>query len=158
MEWKRGGVLAYDNKCAITGLPVEEVGVLSAHHLYSVKNYPHLIYVVQNGILISQELHRIFHNMKKYYGNTIDQFREFLVLLLWKQSQESMLISSQANSGGLEGSETRVYDPDRVMELHERLGEIKEFLDSISETTQTIDPSVGPISESDSDSDSDGEN
>lgn len=64
-----------------------------------------------------------------------------------------MLISSQANSGGLEGSETRVYDPERVMELHERLRGIKEFLNSIPETTQPIDPLVGPISESDSDSD-----
>ena len=33
----------------------------------------------------------------------------------------SMPISSQAKSEDLEGSETRAYDPDRVMKLHERL-------------------------------------
>ena len=33
----------------------------------------------------------------------------------------SMPISSQAKPGGLEGSETRAYDPERVMKLHERL-------------------------------------
>jgi hypothetical protein len=33
-------------------------------------------------------------------------------------------ISSQANPEGLEGSETRAYDPGRVMELHECLGRI----------------------------------
>jgi len=40
------------------------------------------------------------------------------------QESISMPISSQANPEGLEGSETRAYDPDRVMELHECLGRI----------------------------------
>jgi hypothetical protein len=41
-----------------------------------------------------------------------------------------MLISSQANSEGLEGPETRVYDPERVMRLHERLEKVKKILNN----------------------------
>ena len=36
-----------------------------------------------------------------------------------------MPISNQATSEKVEGSETRVYDPERVMKLHERLEEVK---------------------------------
>lgn len=36
-----------------------------------------------------------------------------------------MLISSQATLERVEGSETKVYDPERVMKLHERLGQIE---------------------------------
>jgi hypothetical protein len=43
------------------------------------------------------------------------------------------------------------------MELHERLEGIKEFLKSIPKTTEAVDPSIGPIDESDSDSDGEGE-
>ena len=37
-------------------------------------------------------------------------------------------ISSQAPKEFGEGSETRVYDPERVMELHERMAKLKEYL------------------------------
>jgi len=45
-------------------------------------------------------------------------------------NQKSMPISSQANSEELEGSETRVYDPERIMKLQERLEKIKNILKS----------------------------
>jgi hypothetical protein len=37
-------------------------------------------------------------------------------------------ISSQPELGSSVGSETRVYDPERIMKLHERLSEIKNIL------------------------------
>ena len=40
----------------------------------------------------------------------------------------TMPISSQAPKEFGEGSETRVDDPERVMELHERMAKLKEYL------------------------------
>jgi hypothetical protein len=68
---------------------------------------------------------------QQFGSNTIEQFQTFLRFLLEEQENQSTLISSQANSGGLEGSETRAYDPERVMKLHERLEELKTYLNSI---------------------------
>ena len=65
----------------------------------------------------------LFHNTYGYRDNTLLQFKTFLSSPLLKEKLEkmSMPISSQAKSEDLEGSETRAYDPDRVMKLHERL-------------------------------------
>lgn len=113
-------------------IPAEKGGNLEVHHLYSVSGYPHLTYIVENGIVLCKELHTRFHKMHKFGSNTIEQFQTFLQFLLEEQENQSTLISSQANSGGLEGSETRAYDPERVMKLHERLEELKTYLNSIS--------------------------
>ena len=74
----------------------------------------------------------LFHNVYGYQNNTIHQFIEFLASLLLKETleQTSMPISSQANPEGLEGSETRAYDPDRVMKLQERLERLVTKLNS----------------------------
>lgn len=47
---------------------------------------------------------------------------------LRKHNAFSTPISSQATSEEVEGSETRIYDPERVMEFHERLGQIETEL------------------------------
>lgn len=64
--------------------------------------------------------------MYGYRNNTIFQFLDFLKFLM-KDSIKSMPISSQVFQEWKEGSETRVYDPVRVMKLHERLGKIHIF-------------------------------
>ena len=65
-----------------------------------------------------------------------------------------MLISSQANLERLEGSETRAYDPARIMKLHERLEGIKSNLNKIPIQNTVLNQSLGPIDDSDSESDS----
>jgi hypothetical protein len=154
VQWKKEVAKSYDNKCAVTGLSSTDSVQLVAHHLNGVNNYPHLTYNVKNGILICKDIHVRFHNAYSYHKNNIDQFLEFLVLLLIEQSRKSMLISSQATPEGVEGSETRVYDPVRVMELHERLEGIRLELLAIPTEQVVLDPNLGPIDDSDSESDS----
>ena len=80
-----------------------------------------LRYHLQNCILISKHLHTLFHKTYVDTKNTLSQFLKFLVSLLYN----TMLISSQVNQEWLKGSETRVYDPERIMKPHERLEKIQ---------------------------------
>ena len=154
VQWKKQVSSTYEHKCAVTGLSADEAGPLVAHHLYGVNKNPHLTYIVENGILLAKEIHILFHNTYSYHNNTLEQFLEFLTLLLIKQSQQSMPISSQANLERLEGSETRAYDPARIMKLHERLEGIKSNLNKIPIQNTVLNQSLGPIDDSDSESDS----
>lgn len=156
-SWRTAVIQKYDNKCAITGRSASQ-GQQDVHHLYSSKSYSHLIFVTENGILLCKELHILFHRNYGYQRNTLEQFLDFLVRIQENQAEfQSTLISSQANPEGLEGSETRAYDPERVMELHERLEGYKAYLKSIPVKPEVLDPAVGPINDSDSDSDSESE-
>lgn len=132
-KWVKKVTKRFNQKCAITGLPNVPPGTLHAHHLYCAENHPNLIENVDNGILLHKAIHNDFHKRYKYGNNTPHQFKKYLLLLdekhLLKVLEQFMPISSQANPGGLEGSETRVYDPERVMKLHERLGVIIQKLD-----------------------------
>ena len=120
-KWRMAVQKLYNNKCAITGAQNLLPGDLVAHHLNSANEYPDLIYVPENGIILKKELHVLFHKTYGYGKNTVSEFQSFLILLLQIQKKASMPISNQANLGGLEGSETRAYDPARVMKLHECL-------------------------------------
>lgn len=51
-------------------------------------------------------------------------------------------ISSQASPGGEEGSETKAYDPDRIMKLHERLGVISKQLKEIEREDEKENPNI----------------
>lgn len=126
LKWRKQVFERFDFRCAITGISKDKVppGDLVVHHLNGAKHYPHLIYVPENGIVLTKELHMAFHNEYGYGKNTVFQFQSFLLSLIETQKSVSKPISSQANPEGLEGSETRAYDPDRVMELHECLGRI----------------------------------
>lgn len=128
LKWREMVFERFDFQCAITGISKDQVppGNLVVHHLNCANHHPHLIYIPENGIVLIKELHMAFHNQYGYGKNTVLQFQYFLLSLLDLKPQESISkpISSQANSEGLEGSETRAYDPDRVMKLHECLGRI----------------------------------
>nr|ALO20955.1 putative HNH homing endonuclease [Microglena monadina] len=101
----------------------------SSFILYCAKENQDLIYVIENRIVLEKNLHTYFHKIYKFGGNTIDQFQDFLLFILSEQEKTPFtLISSQANPEGLEGSETRAYDPERVMKLHERLERVLETL------------------------------
>lgn len=126
LKWREKVFELFNFKCAITGISKYQVppGSLVVHHLNCANHHPHLIYVPENGIVLTKEFHMTFHNQYGYGKNTVQQFQYFLLSLLENQESISTPISSQANPEGLEGSETRAYDPDRVMELHECLGRI----------------------------------
>lgn len=123
-SWRNFVIQKYNNRCAVTGAEKVNQGDLVVHHMACAKENPNLIYSVDNGIVLESRIHTLFHQTFNYGSNTVEQFREFLLFLLKTQNESSMPISSQANSEGLEGSETRAYDPERVMELHERLGNL----------------------------------
>lgn len=124
-NWRAAVLQEFDFECAITGKQKEKSGDLVVHHINCAKNNPDLIYAIENGIVLESKLHTEYHQKYGYGGNTISQFQEFLLYLLEKQELLSMLISNLATSEKVEGSETRVYDPERVMKLHERLEEVK---------------------------------
>lgn len=121
----------WNYQCAITGITNVNPNdrLLVAHHLVSASSNEALTLTVENGILIHKDLHVAFHGLYGYRENTVEQFRDFIRKIA--NNEIVVPISSQAESGGSEGSETRVYDPERIMELHERLGEINAILDTM---------------------------
>lgn len=129
-NWREQVMEDYNEECAVTGAKKVDRGDLVVHHLNAAKAFPGQTLIVENGICIHNKVHKQYHLTYGYGNNTIAEFQEFLLSLI---KQDSKLISSQANSEGLEGSETRAYDPERVMELHERLEEIKALLNPESE-------------------------
>jgi hypothetical protein len=132
-NWRKNVLKNYNNKCAITGFKTDKPGFLVVHHLYCAKKNPNLIYEPENGIVLQKAWHELFHKEYGYGNNTLKQFLEFLDILQTPKFnfKFSKLISSQANSEGLEGSETRAYDPERVMELQECLEKIDQKLQKL---------------------------
>ena len=126
-RWRETVLKDYGEECAVTGLKKIKTGDLVVHHLYAAKKYPEFVYALENGIVLHKSIHNQYHKAFGYGKNTLEEFQLFLKGLLDPQTN-SMLISSQANSGGFEGSETRANDPERVMRLHERLEKVKVLL------------------------------
>ncbi len=144
--WEKMVRKQWNSECALTGYkPTQnEKDFLVIHHFYSFnKDFsPELLeflrFLPENGILICKVVHKAFHDLPKgdnywalpnhdkygYRNNTIFQFLNFLESLI-NTSIKSMPISSQVFQEWNKGSETRVYDPGRVMKLHERLGKIQ---------------------------------
>ncbi len=129
LKWRDEVFERFEFKCAITGFSKKQLppGSLVVHHLNCANFHPHLIYVPENRIVLIKDLHTMFHKKYGYGKNTISQFQSFLLSLIETSNSISKPISSQANSEELEGSETRAYDPEWVMELHECLGRISLF-------------------------------
>jgi hypothetical protein len=122
-NWTKNVTQNWNNECAITG----EKQNLLCHHFYSYnKAYcsiqqKFLRYHLQNGILICEDVHVLFHLIFGYTNTTLNDFLAFLTYLLYYATP----ISSQAYQEWWEGSETRVHDPERIMRLHERLEKIQ---------------------------------
>jgi hypothetical protein len=135
----------WNNQCAITATKnlVKGDGLLVAHHLIGASKTASLALTVENGILIHKDLHTIFHSLYGYKDNTVEQFMNFIKRI--NKNEIVVPISSQAEPGGSEGSETRVYDPERIMELHERLSETQKHLqDILTNSYNTNNSSLGP--------------
>lgn len=135
--WRDKVYKLWRNRCAITGEPMAQKLTHEAHHLEGAATHPALTYHPLNGILIKKELHIQFHKKFGYSKTTLEQFQEFIMLLI-----KETLISSQASPGGEEGSETKAYDPDRIMKLHERLGVISKPLKEIEREDEKEDPNI----------------
>lgn len=146
-KWEKQVKENWHNECAITGNKFN----FEMHHFYSgarlvcsarscfayaqqntdnnLKLRDTFLYHPSNGILLDKTLHVDFHKKFGYTKNTIDQFQTYVETL--KTS-----ISSQAQQECWEGPETRVYNLsllpslqlEKIMKLHERLGEIKGHL------------------------------
>lgn len=100
----------FDNQCAITGVKNLEKGdgLLVVHHLIGANLNDSLALTVENGIVLHKDLHKKFHSLYGYHKNTVEQFLDFLQKI---QNNEIIVpISSQTESEGSGGSETRVYD------------------------------------------------
>jgi len=113
-EWRKGVRSSWNHKCAITG----KRGTLDSHHLFTGSVWTDWAFDTRNGILLCRSAHWTFH---KHFGskkNTLDQFLEYL----------DMLISSQVSLECGKGSETRSYDPERIMKTQERLAQLKNEL------------------------------
>ena len=63
----------YNNKCALTG----ETANLRVHHLNSFAEYPEQACDPENGVLLSEKVHKLFHKKYSYGNNTKEQFEEF---------------------------------------------------------------------------------
>jgi hypothetical protein len=120
----------WSHSCAITGIKNNTPGdgLLVVHHLISASSSEALALTVENGILIHNKLHTAFHLAYGYRNNTVEQFMDFIQKR--KNNEIDVPISSQGEPGGSQGSETRVYDPERIMKLHERLSEVKDILET----------------------------
>jgi hypothetical protein len=129
-DWRASVLEMFNQECAITGQKNQKPKDLAVHHMYGAKPHPDLRYVVENGIPLWAPIHDTFHILFTYQNNTLPQFQVFLEMLLENPNKLSLLISSQANSKGLEGSETRAYDPARIMKLQERLETMLQILES----------------------------
>lgn len=125
-QWRNKVLKAYQYQCAITGSKKKEAGDLVVHHLYSATVRNELAYNVNNGIVLTRQIHTMFHLEHSYYNNTLEQFISFLEQI----RQNPTLISSQGGPEGPQGSETRAYDPERVIKLQERLEGIRLMLES----------------------------
>lgn len=73
-EWRKAVYKRDDYICQYCG----KLGVkLHAHHLESYRDNPELRTLLENGITLCEECHKNFHHQFGY-GNTRDQFEEFL--------------------------------------------------------------------------------
>lgn len=94
-QWRNQVKAIFDRKCPFTGS-----AKVAVHHLDSWDWCEEKRYEVSNGICISWDLHKQFHDTYGYGNNTQEQFWEFV------ETQFGTAISSQVQSTLWKGSET----------------------------------------------------
>lgn len=131
-NWRRDVFKVWQNECAITGTKniKDNNGnpVLVAHHLISASSSDKAAYNVKNGIVIHKDLHILFHKNFGYRNNTFSQFKNFLICLLNNEISmpiSSQILSAQQSWADNNGSETTVFNTERINKLHEYLSEIE---------------------------------
>jgi hypothetical protein len=145
-EWRVSVLKEQGNTCAITGEQSDNVVV---HHLYGKTCFSSLRYDPSNAIVLNACVHNAIHYL---IGTRDTPTLYHLILLLHYMDVDLVLrekiinppatspkskkkaanldtpISSQAPKEFGEGSETRVYDPERVMKLQERMAKLNPIL------------------------------
>lgn len=74
-EWRTKCFERDKYTCQVTG---QQGGRLVVHHLYSYNKYKCLRTVLENGITISEEIHKKFHSIYGNGNNTFEQWEEFI--------------------------------------------------------------------------------
>lgn len=92
-RWRQGVFSFYKGKCFLTGYAEREK--LQAHHLNSWSSHPEGRYLISNGVLISENIHKEFHRL---YGphTTLAEFENFaeknynITVFPWETSKETL--------------------------------------------------------------------
>ena len=61
--------------CCITG---KKGGKLEVHHIFNFTDYPHLRFLLDNGITMDRDIHAEFHKLYGKKHNNLDQLLEFI--------------------------------------------------------------------------------
>ena len=73
-KWKENVMIRDNYTCQVTG---KRGGNLNCHHLNSYHWDKEHRTDINNGITISEEIHKLFHKTYGYKNNTKEQFEEF---------------------------------------------------------------------------------
>jgi hypothetical protein len=84
----------YANECLITGVSTNSGShvQLTAHHLYSKKEYPSLELNFLNGVVLLESFHKDYHKKYGYSGKLVtpQTFKEYLLYLKNKSEYASL--------------------------------------------------------------------
>lgn len=158
-KWRKESQELGKYTCKITGVRPK---ALVVHHLFSMHDFKSIMYNSLNSVTLDSELHDIFH---KIYGfkkpvtihcfltfledlRDNSSFRERVYSLAKPRSlsnnnkKKELQISNPSFEQSNAGSETRVYDPQWIMELHECMVERRVQLEAmltLDECTLVLD-------------------
>lgn len=91
--WRNRVLQVWDYKCAITGKTINETPLV-CHHLFNASRGLKFAYSVENGIVLSEDLHEKFHIQYGYTNNNMEQFLDYLLELKNSAVYDSVKIDS----------------------------------------------------------------
>ena len=74
-EWRKKVFERDGYSCCITG---KKGGKLEVHHIFNFTDYPHLRFLLDNGITMDRDIHAEFHKLYGKKHNNLDQLLEFI--------------------------------------------------------------------------------